>query len=92
MFKTLLIAGLALGLHGSTDPHPQTSDHATPNRRTWNIVIPEDYEYRFNAEHGDRLDLIMNPDESWVSRCLNHGGEPIWNPFTLIATCEHVDF
>ena len=60
------------------------------------ITVPEHYPWTFNAEHGDRVDIIMDPvdtpEGTILERCDHMGGELIYNPATLIWTCEGVDF
>jgi hypothetical protein len=56
------------------------------------IYVPEDYDVPFLAEPGDTIIVIMYPDGDPVDRCNHMGGEPIFNPFTTIYTCEKVDF
>lgn len=56
------------------------------------IYVPEDYDVRFDARAGDTVIVIMYPDGAPVDRCLDMGGEPIFNPFTLIFECDGVDF
>lgn len=74
--------------------HTVSADQPRPAQH---IVIPEFFPYRFNAEHGDTITLVMLPDSAnlgstWVDRCNDAGGEPIYNPYTDIATCDDVDF
>lgn len=86
--RRALLALVALVPAQCDDPAP-----APPSDRpAQHIIIPEGYAYRFNAEGGDRLDLIMDPSGDWVDRCNRSGGEPIWNPYSEIATWEDVDF
>jgi hypothetical protein len=58
------------------------------------ITIPEEYAHQFNAQRGDRINVIMNPTGDIVGRCFDMGGdaELIYNPYTIIWTCEKVDF
>jgi len=56
------------------------------------IFVGEDYNTRFNAVHGDTIIVVMKPAGDVVARCNDMGGEPVYNPFTLINTCEGVDF
>lgn len=72
---------------------------ATPAARTrpaQTIYVGEDYDVEFDARPGDYVIVIMFQDDSdgegWVGRCNNMGGEPIFNPYTLIAECDGVDF
>lgn len=67
-------------------------DRVPPARPAQVIYVPEDYDVPFLAEPGDTIIVIMYPDGAPVDRCLNMGGEPIFNPFTNIYTCEGVDF
>lgn len=74
--------------------HAMTADQPRPAQH---IVIPEFFPYHFNAERGDTITLVMLPDSAnlgstWVDRCNDDGGEPIYNPHTDIATCDDVDF
>jgi hypothetical protein len=82
-------------------PLPLAACHKSPTppadaRPAQTITIMEDYAYAFNAEKGDKLNVILYPEQSgedWPeARCRNMGGDPIYNPMTLIWTCEDVDF
>lgn len=72
----------------SCDPAPETHQP----RPAQVIYVPEDYDVPFDARSGDTIILILYPDGDPIARCLDYGGEPIYNPFTTIFTCEGVDF
>lgn len=84
-----LTAASALVMN-TCSPPPEAP--AAPVRPAQVITIPEGYSHNFTAEAGDTLNIIMTPDPAWVDRCRDMGGEGIFNPHTLIATCERVDF
>jgi len=58
------------------------------------ITIPESYGYQFDARHGDVINVIMEPTGDIKGRCFDMGGnaELIYNSYTIIWTCEKVDF
>lgn len=57
------------------------------------ITVPEIYPYPFNAESGDQVNVIMNPEGDIFQRCMDMGGaELIFDPYTQIYTCEDTDF
>jgi hypothetical protein len=56
------------------------------------IFVGENYDHPFDARPGDVIIVVMDPDGAPVDRCLDFGGEPIFNPYTTITTCEGVDF
>lgn len=64
-----------------------------PARPAQHIYIPYEYDAPFDAQPGDTITLIMPAYETgWVALCDDAGGEPIYNPYTGIATCDDVDF
>jgi hypothetical protein len=58
------------------------------------ITVPENYAHQFDARHGDIIILVMEPRETqdMINTCEDMGGELIYNPYTIIWTCEKVDF
>lgn len=56
------------------------------------IYVGEEYNARFAARPGDTIIVVMLPAGDPVARCNDMGGEPVWNPYTTISTCEGVDF
>lgn len=92
---TLTTTLAALGGCGATDGPADVASSTVPpttTRPAQVVVIPEDYAYPFDAAHGDRLDLVMNPDGGQLARCDDAGGELIYNPWSLVWMCEGVDF
>lgn len=89
MIKHLFISAIASTAVGACDPPSQPTPIERPAQT---IYIPEDYNLPFDAQGGDTIILIMTPDAGWVDRCNDSGGEPIYNPFTNISTCDDVDF
>ena len=87
-----IIAASLIGTLANCCPLPAKS--ADEIRPAQIITVGEDYEFRFDARHGDTVNVVMNPTGDFVARCNSMGGdaELIWNPFTEIATCEKVDF
>lgn len=86
MFKLLLAASSIIA---APPHHPEIPPITRPAQT---IYVPEDYDVMFDARPGDTIIVIMYPDHDPVDRCLKRNGEPIWNPYTLIWTCEGVDF
>lgn len=78
---------LAFAMNGGCQPPAQP-----PARPPQHIEVPEHYHFTFDARPGDDITVIMDPTGDPVARCLDMGGEPIYNPFTLISTCDKVDF
>lgn len=90
MIKTPTTIALALL---STHCAGPTTPPADPIVRPQQVIyIDEAYPYHFTAEPGDTIILIMHPDATWIDRCNDAGGEPIYNPFTEIDECDDVDF
>jgi hypothetical protein len=58
------------------------------------ITVPENYKHQFDARKGDVINVIMEPTGDIKERCFNMGGdaELIYNSYTMIWTCEKVDF
>lgn len=45
----------------------------------------------WDANSGDRIDVVMSPEGDWVERCNHMGGEPIQIGPNVLR-CEGVDF
>lgn len=91
MIQTAIAGGaaaLATCIPACDAPAPSTQ----PARPAQVIFVGEDYNLPFDARPGDTIILVMTPDGNQLSRCNDAGGELIYNPFTLIWTCEGVDF
>lgn len=55
------------------------------------VTIPESYSAPFDAVHGDRLDLVMDPTGNMAGRCTAAGGELVRRT-SGVYVCEGVDF
>lgn len=89
MINKLMMIPLILGL-GMIQNDGECQE--TEPRPAQTIVIPENYNHRFIAEHGDTLIILMEPEGYIAQRCDHYGGELIYNEFTDIFTCEDADF
>lgn len=94
-----LAAGLLVGSGAGIDPAPTPLARAhaalaalATARPSQTIYVGEDYDAEFDARPGDVIIVIMHPTDGWIDRCDRMGGEPIWNPYTLIRECDGVDF
>lgn len=57
------------------------------------ITVPEIYPYPFNANSGDVVNVIMNPEGDIFQRCMDMGGQTLdFDSATAIYTCTKVDF
>lgn len=95
--KPLLMFGLAtVGLTCPVGPldSPAPSIPPVEERPSQTIWIPSDYNFSFNAEPGDTLNLIMNTDDPGAAQedCDWAGGKLVINHHTDITECWDVDF
>jgi hypothetical protein len=63
-----------------------------PERPAQEIYIGENYNFPFDAEPGDTIIEVMNPEGDMLLRCNNHGGELRENPHTGLFLCWGIDF
>lgn len=70
----------------------QCTPAPAPERPAQEIYIGEDYSYPFDAEPGDTIIEVMNPEGDMTLRCHNHGGELRQNPHTGLYLCWGIDF
>jgi hypothetical protein len=88
MIKSFLIPSLiaaAAAVPTQCTPPP-------PERPAQEIYIGEDYNYPFNAEAGDTIILVMNPEGDMNLRCNNSGGQLRQSAHTDLYLCWGVDF
>jgi hypothetical protein len=82
---------IAIGT-GLANPQIAICPQAPEIRPAQMIYVGEDEPTKFDARRGDTVIVVMNSDGDHLARCNQIGGELIYNPFTLIFTCEDVDF
>jgi hypothetical protein len=85
---TLAAEGLAIF---TTQCQPQPVEERRPAQVIW---VTNDWQYPFNAEGGDTLNLIMNTDDIDAAReeCDHVGGKFVDNWRTQVMECHDVDF
>jgi len=70
--------------------------NVTPDGAIGNhYLLEEGVAFEGDLVHGDRLDIVMDPDGDWIATCEDMGGEPIFDPEAIEAVayvCEDVDF
>lgn len=89
MIRNIAIAALGFS---PICPHPVPPPHIEPVRPPQVIHLGEDQRFQFDARPGDTIILTMNPTGNIQERCNDAGGELIFNPYSIIFTCEKVDF
>jgi hypothetical protein len=96
MINQLLAGGIAsiaaIAGCAPTAPSTPTTEFVRPAQTIW---IDEDYAFTFNAESGDTLNIIMNNPTDFEGaklRCQDMGGQPTYNPHTMIYYCGNADF
>lgn len=93
MIKHLIGAAIAIAVCPTPPADVATDTPPVPSARpAQHIYIGEGYDTPFDARSGDTITVILNPQSDPIERCNHMGGEPIYNPYTLIWSCDDVDF
>ena len=91
----LLVTSILLAITGSLliatspeTPSPEETQHV--------ITITENWGFDFDAQPGDRLDVVMVPETlaegDTYERCLAMGGGLVVDQVRLVEVCQDVDF